>query len=436
MNSDQDQHPPITPGPLPVPAVPVSTGERIVSIDVLRGFALLGILVMNIQMFAMIDAAYMIPTVAGDLTGINYLVWYLSHLLTDQKLMTIFSMLFGAGILLMSQRAEATGRSAASVHYRRMGALLIIALIHAYLLWLGDILYSYAMAGMIVFLFRKIRPVRLIALGVLALSVPSILMVSFGSFMLSDESGAAKVLQEFSADFVPNQEGIAAELAAYQGNWFGQIAFRFKDVVQFQTIVFVMWIFWRVSGLMLIGMALYKLGVFSAARSRMVYGYMLGVGLAIGLPAIAWEVKLNFAGDWEPARSFFLVGQINYWASIIVSLAWVGLIMLICKSGVLKILTVPLAAVGRTALSNYLAHTIICTTIFYGGYGFGLYGKVERWEQILIVFAIWAFQLIASPLWLRYFDFGPAEWLWRSMTYRRFQPMRRQRAEIGRSLTD
>src|SRR5258706_11965699 len=127
---------------------PVGESERIVPMDVLRGFALLGILVMNIQLFAMVDAAYNNPTAYGDLNGTNFLVWLFSYLLADQKFMSIFSMLFGAGIILMWQNAERSGARPTVLHYRRVGWLILFGLLHAYLLWNGDILYTFGMCGL------------------------------------------------------------------------------------------------------------------------------------------------------------------------------------------------------------------------------------------------------------------------------------------------
>jgi uncharacterized protein len=132
---------------------PITEGERIVSIDALRGFALLGILYMNIQAFSMVSAAYMNPTAYGDLHGANYAVWLLGRLLADLKFMSIFSMLFGAGIFLLTSQVEASGRRPTPLHYRRMGWLLLFGLLHGSLLWYGDILYDYALCGMLVFLF-------------------------------------------------------------------------------------------------------------------------------------------------------------------------------------------------------------------------------------------------------------------------------------------
>ena len=267
----------------PANAGPVLQSDRIASIDVLRGWAVLGILVMNIQFFAMPGAAYMNPLALGGLTLTDWSIWGVAHVLFDRKFMTIFSMLFGAGVVLMTTRNEtATGRSAGR-HYRRMLVLLAFGLAHAYLLWYGDVLYCYAMCGLVV----------------------------------------------------------------------------------------------------------------------------------------------NSASGWTVQDSFFRGTQFNYWASIPVSLGWVGLVMLICKHQVWTHLTGRLAAVGRMALTNYLLQTVICTTIFYG-HGLGRFGRIDRPGQMGVVLAVWLFQLGVSPIWLRRFRFGPMEWLWRSLTYGRFQPMRQR----------
>src|SRR5262249_44367374 len=136
----------------------------------------------------------------------------------------------------------------------------------------------------------------------------------------------------------------------------------------------------------------------------------------LGLPPILFGVHTNFERHWDIGYWKLLGGQGNYCGSIAVSLGWVGLVMLMCKQPALVPLMRPFAATGQMALTNYLMHTLICTTIFYG-HGFALYGRVERVGQIEIVLAIWVFQLIVSPLWLRSFLFGPAEWLWRALAY-------------------
>jgi uncharacterized protein len=401
---------------------PVTEKERIVSIDVLRGFALLGILPMNIQYFSMVSAAYFNPTAYGDLHGANFLVWLLSHLLADEKFMTIFSMLFGAGILLMTSRIEKQGKPSAALHYRRMGWLVVFGMAHSYLLWSGDILFSYGLCGMVVYLFRKMRPRTLLALGLLTVAVGSASLIAYGiatSHWPPDQIQAAT-----EQVWKPTPPMIANELAAYRGSWLQQMNYRVPDSIQMETVYFLAFTFWRASGLMLIGMALFKLGVFAARRSASVYWSFIAVGSLIGVPTILYGTYRDFAHGWDFHYSFFYGAQFNYWASLLVSLGWIGAVMLACRSASLLHATRRLAAVGRMAFTNYIMHTVICTTVFYG-HGFGLYGKIDRVGQFAIVFVIWILQLIISPIWLRYFLFGPLEWLWRSLTYWQLEPFRR-----------
>jgi uncharacterized protein len=201
---------------------------------------------------------------------------------------------------------------------------------------------------------------------------------------------------------------------------------RVPTSVFFETFLFTVLWSWRAGGLMLVGMGLFKLGVFSAARSAGTYIVFALLSLGIGIPIVWYGLEQQVAHEWSVKYSFFLGNQYNYWASLLVSLGYVSVTMLLCKSDKLHPMTRPLAAVGRMALTNYLLQTIVCTTIFYG-HGFGLFGTVERVGQIAIVAAIWIGQLILSPIWLNHFQYGPFEWLWRSLTYWQVQPMRKSR---------
>ena len=185
---------------------------------------------------------------------------------------------------------------------------------------------------------------------------------------------------------------------------------------------------------MLVGMALFKWGVFSASRSRLLYGTFITAAILIGIPTVLYGIQRNFDAGWDPKYSFFFGSQHNYWASILVSLGWVGIVMLVCRHSFLESVTHRLAAVGRMAFTNYILQTVICTTLFYG-HGLGLFGKVERTGQIAVVVAVWILQLIVSPIWLRHFLFGPLEWLWRSLTYAERQPFRRKPSPL-RPLSD
>jgi uncharacterized protein len=401
---------------------PVAEKERIVSIDALRGFALLGILYMNIQAFSMVSAAYLNPTVYGDLHGANYAVWLAGQLFADLKFLSIFSMLFGAGIFLMTSRVEASGRRPAALHYRRMGWLALFGLLHGSLLWYGDILYDYALCGMLVYLFRKRQPRTLAIVGVILFSVAPLLQHGYG-YAYAHMTPREQQLDR-QGMWQPTAEQIAKQNAVYRSSWLTQMLQRLPETGRMKTIYFVAYSFWREASLMLIGIALFKLGVFSAKSPNWVYGTMIALGAFVGLPVIYYGVHRQIASGWAFPYSFISGQEYNYWASMLVSFAWVGAIMLACRSEALLPLTRRLAAVGRMAFSNYIFDTLVCTTIFYG-HGFGLFGKVERVGQVAIVLAIWAFQLVISPVWLRYFLFGPLEWLWRSLTYLQWEPFRR-----------
>jgi uncharacterized protein len=397
---------------------PVNLQERIVSLDVLRGLAVMGILIMNIQSYSMISAAYINPTAYGDLTGLNKWVWILSHLFADQKFMTLFSLLFGAGVLLFMERLASKGDSSLGLHYRRTFWLFIFGIAHAYLLWYGDILVTYAMCALIIVLLRKLSPKTLVLIGFFLILIPSLLYLMFG----------------FSGDFIPPQgqdsiknswystpELITKELTTYRSGWLEQMSMRIKEAINFQTFIFLIYSGWRAAGMMLIGIALYKWGILSAKKSNLFYLISLIVGLVIGIPTIIIGITKNFAADWAVNYSMFLGWQYNYWASLFMAWAYISLAMLIYKWSQNSTIVSGFAAVGRMALTNYLVQTIICTFIFYG-HGLGYFGSIDRTGQLIIVVIIWVFQLIISPLWLRKFRFGPAEWLWRSLTYWRRQP--------------
>lgn len=405
---------------------PVPSSERIVAIDVLRGFALLGILIINIQTFAMIDASYLNPAAYGDLTGLNGWVWKLSHIFADQKFMTIFSILYGAGILLITGKAEAKGKKPAGLHYRRTLWLLVIGLMHAYLLWYGDILVAYACCALWVYLLRRKSPKTLLTVGLIVLSVAPILWLLSGWAV---QYWPEEAYKNAVLNWKPNVEMIAKELAIYQGGWSAQMEHRIPTSIEFQTFVFLFWAVWRAGGLMIVGMAFFKWGILTAERSKAFYARLALICSAIGLPIVIYGMIRSINADWSYDYAMFFGRQFNYMGSLFVSTGFIAAIMLLSKSETFLKRVRPLAALGRMALTNYFLQTIICTTIFYG-HGLGLFGKVERTGQILIVFSVWVFQLIVSPLWLRHFRFGPAEWLWRSLSYMKRQPMRIKAIEV------
>jgi uncharacterized protein len=440
-------------GATPAPrAEPVSSAERYYSVDVLRGFALLGILAMNIVAFAWPGSAYGNPMRGGGFEGLDRGIWFFNHMFFEAKMMTLFSMLFGAGLVLMDQRAEARGAHIRGVYYRRVLWLLVIGLIHAYLIWSGDILVLYAECGLFLYFFRNLAPRTLIVLGILALLylVPILFGITAGmdsvksylknaSVRIDAQQQAGQVpdardrlaqilwvgrlRESFSESPEKNLKSWNEDLEVHRGGYPGIVKHRAWNLFMEHTVAFLLAGWSLAMGRMLIGMGLMKLGVFSAQRSRRFYIGMVLLGYGIGLPLMVFDanelIRHSFSTSYEMHGGILY----NYFGSLVVALGHVGMLILIIQSGALTWLTRRLAAVGRMALSNYLTHSLVCTTLFYG-YGVGLFGDINRTGLAAIVLIIWVSQLLYSPIWLRYFRFGPAEWAWRSLTYWKPQPMR------------
>ncbi len=400
---------------------PTQEKERIRSLDILRGIAVLGILVMNIQSFSMISQAYMNPTAYGDLTGLNKWVFIFGDVFFNLKFMGLFSIMFGAGIILITDKAiEKTGRSA-GLHYRRNFWLLLIGLAHAHLIWYGDILVPYALCGFILYLFRKKKPRTLLILGLVVLAIGSLLYI-FNGFSLPYMPEEA--VNGIRTNWVATPEMIQKEIDGYTGTYAEQTAVRSHSALMMETNIFLFYFLWRVGGLMLIGMALYKWGVLDAKRSRDFYRRGFLWSIIPGLLIVIYGNIQNFEHNWEFEYSMFLGSQFNYWGSLLLVFAYICLVMLFVQSSILNRLKVRLAAVGRMALTNYLLQSIICMLIFYG-IGLGLFGQVSRSNQLLIVLIIWIIQLLYSKPWLERYYFGPFEWFWRSLNYLRWQPLRK-----------
>ena len=400
---------------------PVAKKHRIVSLDILRGFAVLGILIMNIQSFSMPGAAYLNPMAYGDMTGSNKWVWILSHVFGDQKFMTIFSLLFGAGVVLFSQNAEKKSGKSAGLHYRRTFWLLVIGLIHAHLIWHGDILVAYAICALFVYLFRNISAKTLLILGVLLIGVHTLIYLFLGFSM---GAWPADAIEDTKQSWLPAAEAIQDEIAAFTGTFAQQLTERSQSAIFLETAVFLMIFLWRAGGLMIVGMAFYKWGVFSAEKSKAFYRNGFLISWAIGLPIVIYGLLQNYANDWMMEYSMFIGSQFNYWGSLFIGFGFISLIMLMVKSRGFEAIKKRLAAVGQMALTNYLIQSIICTFIFYG-IGFGLFGSAERIWQLVIVIGVWLVQLFWSLPWLQRFYYGPFEWAWRSLTYLRLQPFRK-----------
>jgi uncharacterized protein len=401
--------------------IETNNNQRIQHLDIIRGVALLGILIMNIQSFSMPGSVYFNPTSWGDLSGSNYSIWAVSHILADSKFMSIFSILFGAGVCLFVESAERKGKPALGLHYRRNIWLLIFGLVHAHLIWYGDILFSYAMCSFWVVLMRNAKPKTLWITAMVLLAICSLYNMMTGLFFdYIPEPDLAEIRNIWSPDATKHQ----AEIAAYTGTFSQQMTQRSEEAFFLETFVFFSYFIFRGSALMLIGMALYKSGALSGKKSQQYYFNMMLIGLALGLIFSGYGLYKNTLANFSVSYSMFTGSQWNYWGSVAMALGYIGGLNLMIDNGWLISLQKRLASIGQMAFTHYIAHSIICTFVFYG-WGLGLFGQLERDIQILIVISIWLTQLWLSPIWLKHYKFGPLEWAWRSLTYWKLQPFLR-----------
>lgn len=432
-------------GVMPTPAslAPVSTSERSHVMDALRGFAVLGILAMNIGGFAFRGADFFNPTIGG-FEGADRAVWLYCRFIFDMKMQSLFSMLFGAGVVVLGARATATGRSLTPLFLRRIGLLAVFGILHAYLLWFGDILWTYALCGLAIYPLRKLPTGWILGLGIglFLFGAATTAVTGYGFEFVKDtaheaqaaldsggtptelQQGMLEAWRDLSEGFIPDAEAIAAEEAAHRGGYLDVVKHRAPEALTFQ-IGPPFWIMslWRFSGYMLIGLAMMRLGVFTGKLSSRAYGVMSLIGYGVGLPVTWFGVQQAISEQFDFIRTFQTCWHWNYLASLPVAFGHVGACMLIFRSPWVRELTNVLAAAGRMALTNYLMQSLICAVIFFG-WGFDQWMRLSRTEVAAVVLAIWALQLSWSSWWLSYFRFGPAEWLWRSLTYLRPQPWR------------
>lgn len=381
---------------------------RIASLDLLRGVAVMGIFSVNVIGFAMPEAAYANPAAYGGASGANLAVWALNFILIDNKMRSLFSLLFGASLLLVAERAEAAGRSAAAVHYSRMAWLLAFGLAHFYLVWEGDILSLYAPVGMAAFAFRRLPVERLVGAALVFLILGAATMATLAGGDLSD----------FLA---PAPAYLASDLALYRGSYGGIVHARIGDNLS-GPLLNLVFLGPQTLGLMLLGMAGLRSGFLAGAWPRRTYGRIAAVGLGLGAfghALVAFFVWRSGFSGWAVFAGYFLFSQPFY---LIMVAGYCAAILLLARSG--GALTDRVAAAGRAAFTNYLGTSLIASTLFYG-YGFGFYGRLDRFHAWLAVPCVWALILFWSKPWLARFRYGPFEYAWRSLARRALQPMRR-----------
>lgn len=405
-------------------------GQRHISLDAMRGFAVMGILAMNIIGFAMPDWAYVTPAAYGTETSADQIAWAFSFIFIDGKMRGLFSLLFGASMMLIIDRATAKGESAAQVHYRRMAWLAVFGLAHYFFIWFGDILFLYAIIGMIAFRFRNWSPERLIKVALIIFAVGLALWgVQLGGlqvfqYLATRPDASAEMARQFRElmDSAGLAFNIAPDLALHRGSY---AAITLDKLGEWSTPLFlVVQSIGETLPLMMIGMAMQKSGFmkgdWDAADYRRWAIRMVPVGLLLTAALAVWIVAAGFDRITALAVLYFWGGI----PRLMLTIGYAAVLILIIGHYRNHPMLARVAAAGRAAFSNYLGTSIIMTTIFYG-YGFGLFGHVGRAGLWLFVLGAWALMLLWSKPWLMKFHYGPLEWLWRSLARGKMQAMRR-----------
>ncbi|HPG12731.1 MAG TPA: DUF418 domain-containing protein [Chitinophagaceae bacterium] len=435
-------------------AAPISQSERILVIDSLRGIAILGILLMNIPGFGLA------PTAISDFSvqpqgKLNYYFWYIfGPGVFEGTQRAIFSMLFGAGMYIFTTRLEkrVSGMLSAELFIRRQLWLLVFGVFHAYiLLWYWDVLYHYAICGIIVFAFRRMSPKKLFIAAGVALLMMTVVenknlyrdknTIRKGEIVAAIDTTTTKLTDKQTEQLAAyegmkkrsepeeKKKRMKKQEEAITGSYAELYKERSKMAEEGETYGMYYWAIWDVTLFMFLGLAFFKLKILQGEAKTKVYAWMAVIGLGIGLPLsymfVRNDVNYNF-NHFEIVRNkafeFYEIQRFVH------SIGLFGLIMLLYKSGWFKWLFKLLRPVGQMAFTNYLTQSIMCGIFFYG-IGFGYFGKLEYHQLFYVVGTVWIIQIIWSNIWLKYFRFGPMEWVWRSLTYWQKQPMRRPKKE-------
>jgi len=441
-------------GPIPRATQPVIRQKRISSMDTLRGFALLGILLNNIFSFVgpvephPFPTAFLKPAFIGPHAHLNLVLSYLNWIFVTGKMRGIFTLLFGAGVVLLTRRSEERGayKTVADIFLRRNMWLVVFGALHAYFIWEGDVLFWYGLTALL-FLYpcRHLKPRTLLVAGMsisLVLSTYSLLNYYHGidDILLSRQAAAAldaqkehkqltdaqkSELHAWTDRFAPEKIDKKATESAIQEHNQGYVAdLKRKEpyIVRIESIVYYRLAYSDILGMMLIGMALVKNGFLAAELSYATYIWTALTGFLVSVP-------LTFLGLLRVWQSGSARGAYSLWIDLPFNLTRIGgalamtsMLLLVIKSGVLRVPMKLLAAVGQMALTNYLLTSVILQFAFLWS-PWKLYGQLEYYQVYYVVLAVWIINLTFSSIWLRYFNFGPMEWVWRSLTYWKRQPM-------------
>lgn len=385
--------------------------NRIDSLDLIRGVAILGILIMNITSFSQIGMAYINPTLGAGIDGVNGWLHSFAFLFADMRFMSMFSILFGAGMMLFVQNIEQKGLKPVKYHYKRMFLLLGFGLIHAHLIWMGDILVPYAICGCLVFLIRNWSSARLVFAASILFMVPIVMNLLTYYALSPQELG-----EIYGPIWNPEAIDIAKEIQAYQSSYLGQMEVRSEGAHALETFLFVSEGLWRYSAMMITGIILFRLDWFKGNKGSVYYLRLGLVFLTLGSVISAYGLYLSNELQWPGGWSMTIGHQFTYIASFIMALSYIFILVCWSTCSLGSRIQNLLKKVGRMAFTNYILSSVVCTFIFYG-HGLGYFAQFDRLQQWGVVLLVWLLILLLSNWVMNRYKQGPLEFIWRKLTY-------------------
>ncbi|OYW88834.1 MAG: hypothetical protein B7Z20_01595 [Sphingobium sp. 32-64-5] len=418
----------------------MSGQDRNHTIDIIRGVAVMGIVLMNIIAFSMPQAAYLNPIAWGGEGLADQLVWMAGFVLVDGKLRGLFSLLFGASLLMLIERTEMAGGDGRQRHIIRCCWLALIGLAHYLLLWWGDILSLYAVVGLIALAFVGKQPLELVKLSFLAFALQFLILIAVmvGLYQATgaatapgaDPQAIAYTARMLDGIGQPGSALITADVALHRGGWEGIVADKAAHLPGW-WLSGLHYTGLEILGFMLMGMAMLKGGFLVGLWPRAQYLATARHCFLIGLPPMIAMALWAWGSGFATVTTFGISFAWSLPFRLPLTIGLAALIFALIAGREDSAALARIGAVGRMALTNYLATSLVLTAIFYG-WGLGLFGTMSRAQVYLVVPLVWAAMLFWSRPWLRRFRYGPAEWVWRSLTLFAPQPMRIAAPKTGR----
>lgn len=414
---------------------PATSTERIPELDVLRGFAVLGIFWVNVIVFGIPADVYSNPILYQNGHVANLYAWVITDVFVEGSMRALFSMLFGASaiIILKSTHDVMPSTQVVDQFYRRNLLLIAFGMFHAYVLLAPyEVLYIYGLLGMFIFPLRKLSPRVLLIIGCLMLALVDVSMPTASNTSDSDEDAYVTATTQTNKQLdelrYQMQTDIYEETQLRRSDYSTIFLRQLPTVGYEHSIAVYSTNLFDVGGMMLIGIALFKLGILSGYRSRRFYLLLALIAYSAGI-AVRGLPVYNTLTMQNISTGIPLFNEVaDNLARLAIALGHMSLVLLLFQSQNANWLKKALTPVGKMALTSYLLQTCVAIFIFYG-FGLGLFGQLERYQLIYICLGMWLFLIIFSRLWLRYFRQGPLEWLWRSLIYSQAQPFRRNQPE-------